>query len=204
MFASRGQRHRKVFGRHGHEFLRPQWVHRPHQSHFASTFTPKGQQGQHFGLWLHQAGCCAPAKPLAGNAFVRTLAHQAGRHGVLRVVGDVKSHAQFDAGLAGTAFAHHRERRGHRGLDHLNLGLKLDSLGQQRLQCRHVHHPIELAHTLFLGTKIQLTALVTPNLHLMHGCDSGGLGPAAQVLQQGLGCAVERIGAHVGGGVGLG
>ena len=165
---------------------------------------PQGQQGQHFGLRLSQAGRLAPAKPLPGNALMRPRADQAGGQGVLLVMCDVKAHPQLGACLAGATFTHYRERRWQRCLHHLNLGLKLHGLGQQRLQHRHIHHPVELNHALLAGTEVELATTVAPDLHLMHGRDGGGLGPAAQVLQQGLGCAVERIGAHVGGRVGLG
>ena len=166
-------------------------MHRPDQSDFAPAFAPQGQQGQHFGLRLRQAGRVAPAKPLPGDALVRSLAQQAGGQGVLRVMRDVKAHAQLGARLAGAAFTHHRERRGHRGLHHLDLGLELHGLGQQPLQHGHIHHPVELAHALLMGTKVELAAIVAPDLHVVHRGDGGGLGPAAQVLQQGLGRAIE-------------
>ena len=179
-------------------------MNRPDQRDFAPAFAAQGQQGQHFGLRLRQAGRGAPAKPLPGDALMHSVAHQAGGQGVLLVMRDVKAYAQLGAGLAGTAFTHHRERRGQRGLYHLNLGLKLHGLRQQRLQHRHIYHPVELTHALIAGTEIELAAIVAPDLHLVHGRDGGGLRPAAQVLQQGLGRAVERIGAHVRGRVGLG
>ena len=106
--------------------------------------------------------------------------------------------------MAGTAFADHCERCSHRCLHHLNLGLKLHGLGQQRLQHGHIHHPIELTHTLLAGSKVELAAIVAPHLHLVHRRDGGGLRPAAQVLQQGHGRAVERISAHIRGGCGGG
>ena len=183
--------------RQPHEFLRPQRVHRPDQCHFAPAFTAHRKQGQHFGLWLRQAWGLAPAKPLACHTLVRSITNQACGHSVLFVMRDVKTNTQLRTGLAGAALAHHRQRGSHRGLYHLNVRLKLDRCRQALFEHRDIHHPVEFAHALLLSSKSQLAAVVAPHLHLVHGRHGRAVGPATQVLQQGLGLAVERIGAHV-------
>ena len=198
--AGLGQRGAKVFGGQCHQFLCPQRVHRPDQGHLVPAFvSAHGQQSQNFGLNLRHAGHRAPAKPLPCDALVGLFADQAGRHGMLLVMCDVKAHPQFGSGLAGATFAHHGEGCGHWGIDHLNVGLKLHGLGQPVLQDRYVHHPVEFAHTELACAKVQLAAMVAPHLHLVHWRNCSALWPAAQVLQQSHGRAVERVSPNVSG-----
>ena len=172
----------KCLGWHGHQRLRPQGVHRPNQSDLAGACAAHRQQGQNLGLGVGQPRCRGPAKPLPCDALVRLFALQAGRDGMLIVGGDVKVHAPLRAGLAGTAFADHRQRCRHRGWHHFNQRLEFHGGIQTRLQRGHVHHRVEFAGTCGRGLKIQLPALIAPNLHLVHRGRGGGLGPATQVL----------------------
>ena len=188
----------KGFGSQTHQVSGPQRVDGPDQRHFTATFTAQGQQRQDLGLGFSFARHLAPGEPLASHATVRPFAEQTGRHGVLLIGLDVKSHAQLCAGQAVAAFTNHSEGSGHGGLHDFDQRLKLNGCRQACFQHGHVHHPVEFACAQVGGVKSQFTAVVAKDLHLVHRCDGRAVRPAAQVLQNALRSPIERVGPHVG------
>ena len=146
---------------------------RPDHSGLVALRAAQGQQRQYFKLTV------GLREPLQRLLTVRLCASHPRGQGLLLVGQGVERHAQFLAGLAVAALAHHGQFGVHVLVHALDGVLKIHRFAQHVFQHWHID---DVGQAVQRGRlKLQLATSVTPDLHGLHRCGVLRIRPAAQV-----------------------